>query len=39
MIPDEEPFVFAKPRKPRVIDHELEKELDKLGWRPLGYEW
>jgi hypothetical protein len=39
MIPDEEPFVYAKPRKPRVIDHELEKELDKLSWRPLGYEW
>ncbi len=39
MIPDEEPFVFAKPRKPRVLDPELERQLDSLPWRPLGYEW
>lgn len=39
MIPDDEPFKFAEPRKPRVINRELEQELDKLGFRPIGYEW
>jgi hypothetical protein len=39
MIPDEEPFRYAEPRKPRVIDPQLERELDKLGFRPIGYEW
>ena len=39
MIPDDEQFVYAKPRPPRVIDPELEAELDKLPFRPIGYEW
>jgi len=39
MIPDEEPFKYAEPRKPRKIDTELERELDKLEFRPFGYEW
>ena len=39
MIPDEEPFRYAEPRKPRVIDPQLEAELDKLEFRPMGYEW
>lgn len=39
MIPDDEPFKFAEPRKPRVIDPEVEEKLDSLDWRPFGYEW
>lgn len=39
MIPDDEPFKYAEPRKPRVIDTALEAELDKLDFRPIGYEW
>lgn len=39
MIPDEEPFKYAEPRKPRKIDPETERELDKLEFRPFGYEW
>jgi hypothetical protein len=39
MIPEDEPFKYAEPRKPRVMDPELERKLDSLGFRPLGYEW
>ncbi len=39
MIPDDEPFKYAEPRKPRVINYELERELDELEFRPFGYEW
>jgi hypothetical protein len=39
MIPDEEPFRYAKPRKPAKPNPELERELDGLGFRPFGYEW
>ena len=39
MIPDDEPFVFAEPRKPNKPNHELEKKLYDLGFRPFGYEW
>lgn len=38
MIPDE-PFRYAEPRKPVKPNPELEAELDKLGFRPIGYEW
>jgi hypothetical protein len=39
MIPDDEPFVYAKPRKPVKPNPELEKQLYDLGFRPIGYEW
>jgi hypothetical protein len=39
MIPEDEPFKYAEPRKPRVIDPELEQKLSELEFRPFGYEW
>ena len=39
MIPDDEPFRYAEPRKPVKPNPELEAELDKLDFRPFGYEW
>ena len=41
MIPDEESVILSAPRpkKQRVIDTQLEAELDALDFRPLGYEW
>ena len=39
MIPDDEPFVYSKPRKPHKQNIELERELEAQGFRPFGYEW
>lgn len=39
MIPDEEEFKFAEPRKPNKPNPELEKQLDAMGFRPFGIEW
>jgi hypothetical protein len=41
MIPDDESVILSAPRpkKQRVIDPELEAELDALDFRPFGYEW
>ena len=39
MIPDEEKFKYAEPRKPVKPNPELEKQLDELGFRPFGIEW
>ena len=42
MIPDDEPFKYAEPRKPSKPNKpnpELEKKLYDLGFRPFGYEW
>lgn len=39
MIPDDEPFVFAEPRKPPKPNPENEQKLYDLGFRPFGYEW
>ena len=39
MIPDDEPFKFAEPRKPNKPNPELATKLYDLGFRPFGYEW
>lgn len=39
MIPDNEPFRYAEPRKPSKPNPELERELEAQGFRPIGYEW
>ena len=40
MIPDDEKFQYAKPRKPHKPNiPELERELEAQGFRPFGYEW
>ena len=39
MVPDDEKFQYAKPRKPSQPNPELEAELEALGFRPHGYEW
>ena len=39
MIPDEEQFQFAEPRKPTKPNPELEKQLEAMGFRPFGEEW
>jgi len=39
MVPDDEKFQFAAPRKPHKPSPELEKQLYDLGFRPHGYEW
>lgn len=39
MIPDDEPFVYATPRKPAKQNPELEKQLDAMGFRPFTEEW
>ena len=39
MIPDDEPFKYAKPRKPAKPNPELERKLDALGFRPFTDEW
>ena len=39
MIPDDEQFQFAEPRKPTKPNHELEKQLDAMGFRPFTEEW
>ena len=39
MIPDNEPFKFAEPRKPAQPNPELEKKLDDMGFRPFTEEW
>ena len=39
MIPDDEPFKYAEPQKPSKPNHELEKQLDAMGFRPFGIEW
>ena len=39
MIPDDEQFQFAEPRKPAKPNPELEKQLDAMGFRPFGAEW
>ena len=39
MVPDDEKFQYAKPRKPHKPNPELERELEELGFRPFGYEW
>ena len=39
MVPDDEKFKFAKPRKPHKPNLEWERELEAQGFRPFGYEW
>ena len=39
MVPDDEKFQYAKPRKPHKPNIELERELEAQGFRPFGYEW
>ncbi len=39
MVPDDEKFKYAKPRKPRKPNPDLERELEAQGFRPFGYEW
>ena len=39
MIPDDEQFKFAEPRKPNKPNPELEARLDSLGFRPFTEEW
>ena len=39
MIPDEEKFKFAEPRKPSKPNPELEKQLNEMGFRPFTEEW
>jgi hypothetical protein len=39
MIPDDEQFQFAEPRKPSKPNPELEAQLDSLGFRPFTEEW
>lgn len=39
MIPDDEPFKYAEPRKPRKPNRQLERKLNDLPFRPIGYEW
>ena len=39
MIPDDEPFKYAEPRKPSKPNPELEKKLEAMGFRPFGVEW
>ena len=39
MVPDDEKFQYAKPRKPSNQNPKLEHELEELGFRPHGYEW
>ena len=39
MVPDDEKFQYAKPRKQHKPNPEMERELEALGFRPFGYEW
>jgi hypothetical protein len=39
MVPDDEKFQYAKPRKPHKLNPELERELEALGFRPFTDEW
>ena len=39
MIPDDEPFKYAEPRKPHKPNRQLERKLNALPFRPIGYEW
>jgi hypothetical protein len=39
MIPDDEPFRYAEPRKPRKETPGLVKQLEDLGFRPFTDEW
>lgn len=39
MIPDDEPFKYAEPRKQVKPNPELEKQLDAMGFRPFDVEW
>lgn len=39
MVPDDEKFQYAKPRKPSRPNPDLERELEAQGFRPHGYEW
>lgn len=39
MVPDDERFTFAEPRKPRKETPGLVAELEQLGFRPFTDEW
>ena len=39
MIPDDEQFQFAEPRKPSKPNPDLENKLYDLGFRPFTDEW
>jgi hypothetical protein len=39
MVPDDEPFRYAEPRKPRTETPGLVHELEDLGFRPFTDEW
>ena len=39
MIPDDEPFKYAEPRKPNKPNPELESKLNALPFRPFTGEW
>lgn len=39
MIPDDERFKYAEPRKPRHETPGLVEKLESLGFRPFSEEW
>ena len=40
MIPDDESMIRTEPRRPLPpTDRQLERELNALPFRPIGYEW